>query len=273
MQPAALRLFRFRQEYAVCAGLPSKGEKIRVKKGLNGNQLKIIAMSAMTIDHAAFVIWPDYPTDWRILLLHVIGRTAAPIFWFFVAEGWHYTRDRKNYAFRLFLFAIAGHFAYNFAFGIPFIPLQTSVFNQTSVLWALFLGTAALYVNEHSSWKQWQKSLLILGITILAFPADWSSIAVLAILQISENRGNFKKQMTGMMASVSMYALVYVVFLHPLYGILQMFTALTIPILKCYNGQRGKWKGMKWFFYLYYPLHLFLCGILRLALHGNAGVF
>lgn len=53
----------------------------------------------------------------------------------------------------------------------------------------------------------------------------------------------------------------------------EMFTALTIPILKCYNGQRGKWKGMKWFFYLYYPLHLFLCGILRLALHGNAGVF
>ena len=42
----------------------------------------------------------------------------------------------------------------------------------------------------------------VIGITLLAFPADWSSIAVLAILQVSENRGNFKKQMMGMMACV-----------------------------------------------------------------------
>ena len=243
-----------------------------MKKGFNGNQLKIIAILAMTADHAASVIWPDYPVDWRILLIHMIGRMAAPIFWFFVAEGWHYTRNRRKYAGRLFFFAIVGHFAYNFAFGIPFLPFQTSVFNQTSVLWALFLGTAALYVNGHDRWKQWQKTLMILGITLLAFPADWSSIAVLAVLQISENRGNFKKQMTGMMACVSMYALVYAIFIHPLYGVLQLFTALTIPFLQRYNGERGKWKGMKWFFYLYYPLHLILCGILRIALHGNMGV-
>lgn len=243
-----------------------------MQKSLNGNQLKVIALFAMTIDHAASVIWPNYPTDWWILLIHIIGRMAAPIFWFFVAEGWHYTHNRKKYAFRLLLFAIAGHFAYNFAFGIPFIPFQTSVFNQTSVLWALLLGTAALYVNEHKSFRQWQKTLLVIGITLLAFPADWSSIAVLAILQISENRGNFKKQMMGMMACVSLYALVYVIFIHPLYGLIQLFTALTIPLLRCYNGERGTWKGMKWFFYLYYPLHLILCGAVRIALYGNVGV-
>lgn len=243
-----------------------------MQKSLNGNQLKVIALFAMTIDHAASVIWPNYPTDWWILLIHIIGRMAAPIFWFFVAEGWHYTHNRKKYAFRLLLFAIAGHFAYNFAFGIPFIPFQTSVFNQTSVLWALLLGTAALYVNEHKSFRQWQKTLLVIGITLLAFPADWSSIAVLAILQISENRGNFKKQMMGMMACVSLYALVYVIFIHPLYGLIQLFTALTIPLLRRYNGERGTWKGMKWFFYLYYPLHLILCGVVRIALYGNVGV-
>ena len=114
-----------------------------MRKSLNGNQLKIIAMTAMTLDHAASVTWPDYPTDWWILLIHVIGRLAAPIFWFFVAEGWHYTRNRGKYAGRLFLFAIVGHFAYNFAFGIPFLPFQTSVFNQTSVIWSLAWGLVA----------------------------------------------------------------------------------------------------------------------------------
>ena len=67
-----------------------------MQKSLNGNQLKVIALFAMTIDHAASVIWPNYPTDWWILLIHIIGRMAAPIFWYFVAEGWHYTHNRKK---------------------------------------------------------------------------------------------------------------------------------------------------------------------------------
>ena len=41
-------------------------------------------------------------------------------------------------------------------------------------------------------------------------------------------------------------------------------------ILALYNGKRG--KGMKWLFYIYYPAHLVLIGILRLCLLGNVGV-
>lgn len=242
------------------------------KTTLNGNQLKAIAMTAMTADHVVSVLYPNYPRDWWILALHIIGRLAAPIFWYFVAEGYHYTRNWKKYALRLLAFAIVGHFAYNFAFGIPFIPFQTSVFNQTSVIWPLFWGLLALVICDSAKLKQWQKTLLIVGICVITFCADWSCIAVLAILSIGENRGNFRKQMTGMMIWVAFYAAVYAIFIDPVYGILQMFTALTIPLLKRYNGQRGSWKGMKWFFYGYYPLHLVICGLIRIAAHGNVGV-
>ncbi|MBQ2528969.1 MAG: conjugal transfer protein TraX, partial [Treponema sp.] len=54
-----------------------------------------------------------------------------------------------------------------------------------------------------------------------------------------------------------------------LYGALQIFTFLSIFVLSNYNGERGKWKGMKWFFYIYYPAHLVVVGILRIALNGN----
>ncbi|MCD8355535.1 MAG: conjugal transfer protein TraX [Clostridia bacterium] len=242
------------------------------QKALNGNQLKVIAMIAMTIDHVTSVLFPGYPTDWWIVVLHIIGRLAAPIFWFFIAEGYHYTHDWKKYAERLFVFAIVGHFAYNFAFGIPFIPFQTSVFNQTSVIWALFWGLLALVIGDSNRLKQWQKTLLIAAICVITFCADWSCIAVLAILHIGENRGNFKKQMAGMMIWVSAYAIVYAVFINPTYGIIQWFVALTIPLLKSYNGKRGKWNGMKWFFYMYYPAHLIVCGLIRIALYGNIGV-
>ena len=71
--------------------------------------------------------------------------------------------------------------------------------------------------DRSGRFKPWQKTVLILGITVITFCADWSSIAVLAIVQIGANRGNFKKQMTMMMLWVAVYAAVYAVFIHPVY--------------------------------------------------------
>lgn len=229
-------------------------------------------MVAMTIDHLTSVLYPNYPTTWWIVGCHIIGRMAAPIFWFFVAEGYHYTHDIKRYAGRLFLFAAISHFAYNFAFGIPFIPFQTSIFNQTSVIWALAWGLVALAMYESSHFQPWQKMLLLIGIAAITFCADWSSIAVLAIVCIGTNRGDFKGQMAKMMLVVTIYVAVYVVFINPLYGILQLSVALAIPLLKRYQGDPGTWTGMKWLFYGYYPLHLVVCGLIRMALYGNIGV-
>ena len=242
------------------------------QKFLTGNQLKMIAVIAMTIDHLTSVLYPNYPTDWWIMALHIIGRLAAPIFWYFIAEGYYHTRDIKRYAIRLFAFAIISHFAYNFAFGIPFMPFQTSVFNQTSVIWSLAWGLTALATYESKGFKPWQKTALILGIAVITFCADWSCIAVLAIVQIGRNRGNFKKQMTMMVLWVSAYAAVYAAFINPVYGVLQLSVVLTIPLLNMYNGKQGTWKGMKWFFYVYYPLHLIICGLIRLTLYGHVGV-
>ena len=42
------------------------------RKLLNGNQLKAIAMVSMTIDHVTSVMFPNYPTDWWIIILHMI---------------------------------------------------------------------------------------------------------------------------------------------------------------------------------------------------------
>ena len=83
------------------------------------------------------------------------------------------------------------------------------------------------------------------------------------------HRGNFKIQARDIVLWSAIYASVYFLFLDKPYGILKMFTFLTIPILSKYNGKRGEWKGMKWLFYVYYPAHLFVIGIVRILLHGN----
>ncbi len=238
------------------------------RKGLNANQLKLIAIIAMTVDHLTWTIAPGYSREWWVILLHVIGRLTAPIMWFFIAEGYHYTRDIKKYAGRLFLLAIVSHFAYNFCFGISFIPFQKSAFNQTGVVWSLAWGLVLLHILESETLKQWQKVIITMLVCVITFPSDWSCIATMAIVYIGTNRGNFKKQMISMMVWTFFYVVVYFVFIDKVYAIIQLGTCLTIPFLYFYNGKRGEWKGMGKLFYAYYPAHLIACGILRIVIWG-----
>ena len=165
----------------------------------------------------------------------------------------------------MFLFAIPSHFAYCFMFGKSFVPFTDSFFDQTSVMWAFALGLLALSIrkSEYPKLKHWQRHALIFLCIWLAFPADWSSPATGAILYIGINRNNFKKQMLWMTLWISLYSIVYAIFIDPVYGMLQMCVLLAIPLLRTYNEQRGAWKGMKWLFYLYYPGHLFVLGLIR----------
>ena len=50
-----------------------------MKKSLNSNQLKLIAVLAMIFDHLLWVIKPGYNNGTIVLLLHLIGRIVAPI--------------------------------------------------------------------------------------------------------------------------------------------------------------------------------------------------
>ena len=108
--------------------------------------------------------------------------------------------------------------------------------------------------------------LLILLICLVSFPSDWSCIASLCVMAFGTNRGDLKKQSFWLLFYVALYAVVYFFAIDRVYGILQMGVALSLPVLRLYNGQRGKNPAvnrfMKWFFYLYYPAHLLLIGLL-----------
>lgn len=243
-----------------------------MEKKLNSNHLKIIAIIAMTIDHVTDLIYPSFPAQPLPIALHIIGRLTAPIMWFFIAEGYHYTRNIKKYMFRLGIFAIISHFAYCFAFGLNFILFNTGIFNQTSVMYPLFVSVLVLWLQDLELKKinKVIKNVLIFVLIWSAFSADWSCIAVLAIIGIYRNRGNLKKQTFSMMMWVLLYAVVSFFFVNKIYGIIELFVVLVYPLMKRYNGQRGKATWLKWFFYIYYPAHLIIIGIIRMVMYGNA---
>ena len=241
-----------------------------MNKKLNTNHLKMIAIIAMTIDHIADLIYPGFPANPICIFLHIIGRLTAPIMWFFICEGYYYTRNIKKYILRLFLFAVISHFAYCFAFGINVIPFSTGIFNQTSVMYPLFISVLVLWLQDTELHTNvFIKNIIIFILIWSAFPADFSCIVVLAIMGMYRNRGNLKKQMLSMMPWVILYAVISFFFVNKVYGILQLFVILIYPLLKQYNGERGKAKWGKWLFYIYYPAHLVIIGILRIVLYGD----
>lgn len=242
-------------------------------KILNSNQLKLIAIIAMTVDHIAWAMFDGYPSALLPLVMHIIGRLTCPIMCYFIAEGYHYTRNINKYTFRLFAFAFVSHFAYIFASNDfvdfkSFIPFYYGNFlNQTSVMWSLAWGLVMLRIADSKRIKSIYKVLLVILICIITLPSDWSCIAALCIMAVGTNRGDFRKQMSWMIFYVALYSLVYFFAIDKAYGILQMGVVLSIPVIAMYNGKRGKNpkinKFMKWFFYIFYPAHLFVIGLIN----------
>lgn len=242
-------------------------------KILNSIQLKLIAIIAMTVDHIAWAMFDGYPSALLPFVMHIIGRLTCPIMCYFIAEGYHYTRNINKYTFRLFAFAFISYFAYIFASNDfvdfkSFIPFYYGNFlNQTSVMWSLAWGLVMLRIADSKRIKSIYKVLLVILICIITLPSDWSCIAALCIMAVGTNRGDFRKQMSWMIFYVALYSLVYFFAIDKAYGVLQMGVVLSIPVIAMYNGERGKNpkinKFMKWFFYIFYPVHLFVIGLIN----------
>lgn len=243
---------------------------MKPQHGLNANHLKTIAIFAMTIDHICDLVYPGFPAEPAAIGLHIIGRLTAPIMWFFVCEGYYYTHNVKKYMLRMGAFALISHFAYCFAFGINMIPFSTGIFNQTSVMYPLFIAIVVMWIRDSDlPLKNWVNTALIFVLIWSAFPADWSCIAVLAILGMYKNRGNLKNQMKVMLLCVAVYSFVSFFFVSRSYAFVQIGVLLVYPVLTLYNGKKGSARWMKWFFYLYYPLHLILIGVFRICVYGD----
>lgn len=89
---------------------PAQG---RPHAGLNANQLKLLAVAAMVVDHCTAILFPAVPGAW---LLRLFGRLTAPVMCYFIAEGYAHTSNLRRYLGRLLLTAAVSH--------VPFVLCQ-----------------------------------------------------------------------------------------------------------------------------------------------------
>lgn len=232
--------------------------------------LKIIALILMFIDHIG--VYFDTPT-----FLRIIGRSSYPLFLFCMVWSYHYTRDRKKYLLRLYLFSI---FMTVFSYTINArFPTEYGFGNHNIFLSMFIVGvlisTIELFIKDR------KKGYIALGIitlvqifyyiapTFLPFIRNLSGDITTGIIpNISLNEYGFEFVALGVLMyflkeKKEAFIAMYIIFCLQQFSseMLMMGTAIqwmmiaALPLMLKYNNQKG--PSMKYFFYIFYPAHTF----------------
>ena len=252
----------------------------------NATTLKLLAVFFMLLDH----IHQMFAYRGAPLWLTMAGRMVFPIFLFASAESFYYTHSKKKYLQRL-LFASWGMTIFTFF-------LQRAIPNENVVLmnnaFSTFFVTGLFLLSwdcftegiKKKSPKKIAKAVLygllpfllalpVYLVAVLSFNPNISSATIRALATVAllfpsilTAEGGFalvalgvafyifrKHRAVQIMILLALSAIIYVLD----GGIQWMMCFAAIPIA-LYNGKRG--RGMKKFFYIFYPAHIGILYIL-----------
>ncbi len=244
-------------------------------KVLDRNALKYIVIVAMVIDHIAWA-FPEQLGSTLCAVMHFIGRLTGPTMAFFLAEGYKYTSDKGRYQARLGIFALISWIPFVFFEISPNIMENLAMFFLQSVIFTLFLGITALRIWESQKTPEAVKILAIIGLCIFSIIGDWPIMDVLGPFFLYVFRNNKPARYVSVGLVYGFFNLI--TFLGPdgnggwtmdFAGKWYNFGILLVPVMiwLFYNGKGGKKSAFnKWFFYIFYPAHLVVLGILKMII-------
>ena len=232
---------------------------------LNKDAIKYIAMFTMLLNHIATVFMDPESAAGTIFIY--AGYFTAPVMIYFLVEGYDYTRSRQRYLVRLFLFAVVSEMPFCLALTQEGV-LEFYGFNMLFTLCLCFL---LIYIEREMTHMA-MRNLLIVGIFLASIFCDWALIAPAFTLFFIHG----KVSAAGMKAAFVKSAVFlggigrFPIWQNLLYAVLSMTAvgAAGFCVTVLYNGKRME-KGKnfsKWFFYIFYPAHLLILGILRISL-------
>lgn len=238
-------------------------------KVLNRDMMKYLALIPMFIGH--MIAWinlmnnPEnslalYELPIPLLILTGLSLFCPPVMFFFIADGYKYTKDKKKYALRLLIFACISQ-PFDWLVFQPIYGWWTS-----NVIFTLFFGLLAIIAWE-SRFKLWQRIALVVlcvGATVLIY-SDWMIFGVIFILFLHI----FREKPKARFISYSILILLHtslnltslgsvptIKLLLYMFVMLASFMAAYFCMTTFYNGRKSSHPVFaKWFFYIFYPLH------------------
>lgn len=225
-----------------------------------GNALKLIAAVLMLVDHIGLLFFPE------ALIFRIIGRSALPIFAFCIAEGCRYTRSRVRYFLSIFALGAGCQIVYFLASGDTYL----------NILITFSLGILLVYALQDlkDAWAQVEtgpkvRALLVLILAVwfvsklnreLEIDYGFWGCALPLWASLFHARGTYWTGVFGKLDNPNVHALTMMLGLLLTWrtmNSIQWYAFFALPLLLCYNGKRGN-PRFKYWFYLFYPLHLVL---------------
>lgn len=223
--------------------------------GLTNNQLKLIAMAAMAMDHVGLQLLPE------VTLLRILGRLSFPIFAYMIAEGCAYTRSRAAYFWKLAGLAAGCQGVFVLAEGSWYMGILV-----TFSLSVLTIFAVDAYEKTRTAKALVAMAAVLAGVLFLttAAPVLWQGSG----FQIDYG-------LPGVLLPVAVYYLpekrekllcagCILAAMGLIFGGLQWYGLLALPLLWLYNRQRGK-AQLKYLFYIFYPVHLIVIWLIDMA--------
>ena len=227
-----------------------------MKKGLSNNQLKILAMIAMTLDHIGAFLFP------QVIWLRIAGRLAFPIYAFMIAEGCRHSRSLPRYLASLAIMAAVCQAVAYVATGSLYMCIMVT----------FSMSVALILLIKHAREKKGALPRLMVAVGILTALFLCHSIQPLLPGTDYGVDYGFIGVMTPVLVYLCAAKLPQLLALTVcLLGLCfdswagQIYALLAVPLLALYDGSRGKRK-LKWFFYLFYPAHLAIIYLMGLFL-------
>jgi len=251
-----------------------KREVNDMKFGLNRKQLKDIALAFMVLDNA-------YLRFYNVIssVAHLITRFVAPLFAWLMVDGFFHTGSKKKYCMRLWISAVLMQIGNELSFaiwkegGISDNIFLTLAFGFTSI-WLFDMakeavGKKKILFNISAIFV----TFIALAISIIPLPIGRGiilegGIELIPFILIAYFCHNSKWKQTVLIG-------LYSIFLFFLSGGFELFSQgfdmfcvnsdwmsfTVLPFIFLYNNEEGR-RGGKWFFYIFYPLHLWIIAIL-----------
>ncbi len=201
--------------------------------------LKLIAAAAMLIDHAGLILFANEP--W----MRIIGRLAFPLYAFFIAEGFRYTKNRWKYFLRIFLLGV----------GCQAVCWIVSPGEMLGILLTFSLSIALMALLEKG--KTDRRFFVLFAAALCAvfvfcrfIEIDYGFFGVILPLFPA-----FFKDRRWRLCAFAAGLLLLCANSAAGGNLMQSFSLFALIPLALYNGEPGRHK-MKYFFYIFYPLHL-----------------
>lgn len=219
--------------------------------------IKVIACITMVLDHIKYVspIFRNFFTEY-------LGRFSFPLFAFLTVQAYCHTSDLKKYYKRLILFAIISQ--------IPFMFFRTLIgeWRMLNILFTLLFGVVCINIYDKVERKYIALPLMIAIIVLGNFvnvDYGWFGITTIIIMYLLKDKIMFLPLIYGILVFIFYYTFQGKEYIFETETLLQMlFTWLSTFLINQYNGEKG--KGIKYFFYWFYPIHMLAVYLLSLIM-------